>query len=767
MKKNLLKLLAVISLPLLLTYCKSNEPTPSSTPSVSISASKTSLDEGGATLSLTLSETAAKEVGVTLKTSGSLAAALSIPTSVTIPAGERSASVDVTPDLSKLAPGDYNATVSIEGVSGATVVTEHSSVQFTLNVGEPETTTVNLTADGDFVNYTASVNITLTNSLSEDVTVTLATGSNTEDYPVIPDESLTYEKTFTIEAGKTTKSLTVTVDPSALPYGESVASIVISAVSDNAVIGNNNQVDIVLTRELEANLRSDWGVSYDGKEEKDEGTFSVITISGVGDEENYFCYIYRKGLVAENFETTVDYLRYMSTYIDRVIGTEDAPSLRTGSGSILYNISVGEYEVWILGCDANGSLNGDYTTAEISVEATAEELEAYESWLGEWTIQRGSYTDKWEIYENVPGASFYIRGVDGYNMEIHDIFIEAEYDTAYDALVLYTQDDLKDIEISNAAYSIGLYGMGGGYIITGDYYICFLTKTDEDTATFTGNDEIVLSDGTPVEITTLTLYATNASSNEGYVFNGQEFYDFSTAQLKRVVPVEGDPGYESFLGYWNIEREGSEWDSSARKYISTGTVTDTWHIEERIPGVDYYIWNVEGFTSEEIIDDPIPVVADYDSETGTFSIIEDYMLFASDGNLMLCGIFNYQGKSYYCGSGEKLTVASIDGDQISMTSETFDYGNFSQMKILFEAEDGVYSFHQDGTPLPNTLVRTSEPSSVKGNRAPGRKITGKSNIRPGKPATAFKPYDPNRRSVAKSSFGVQTNEFTRQPKSLR
>ena len=678
---------------------KEEQPVTPTNPTVGISAS--AISGGSATLTLSLSAASSSAVSVSLSASGTLASSLTFDKAVSIAAGKTSATVPVTVKQEGLEPGTYEATVSIASASGATVNSSAKSASLSLTVEGPKTAVVAISAfDADFVDNKANITLTLSNALEQTATVTLATGSNQEGLPVVPDEALTYEKSISFEAGKLSKTIVVEVDPEQLLPGESVVTIEISSVSDNLTVESTKQrADIVFTKNLEANERTDWNIAYDGQVEREEKELAVITVAGLGDEASYYLYIYEKGTVAGHFDTVQEYLEYMSDYINNAIGTEKAPIIRKGDKSYEFALNPGDYEVWVLGCSDGGHLIGDYASGEFTIEASEDALEAYNKWIGEWKVTRGSNPtpDVWKIMERVPGGSFFIYGIDGDAGSIADVAVVADYDTANDAIILYTQDNLKTFTFDGTEYYLGLYGMFNGEIYSGEYDIAYILKTGENTATIKGFEYEV--DG---PCTGMTLFAAPAEGGNGYVFNGQVFYTWPET-MEMIVPEEGNPDYEAFLGYWTIKRNDSEWNSATKKWKDLGEVTDVIYIEPKIAGYSYSIYGIEGFDVE--------VEANYNDADKTMFVKEQTVYQGEDEgenfDVRLCGQISYQGKTYLWDNGATIFTAKAQDGKISLTpGSTQGYGKFIGVKffVYFPSEDAYGSYHNEGYPLPNELL---------------------------------------------------------------
>jgi len=675
---------------------------------VGISASSTSFSNGKVDLVVSLSEASSKDVQAEISYTGNIPS-FDYSAVATVKAGASSVKVPVSVDVDKLQPGTYEATFTIETVNGGQINASANSVTVSLTKDAPEVIPVVVTISQyseTFESGKASFILSLDKAAEADVTVNFTVETEVEGAVAIPAEALSFENPAVIAAGSTSKQVEVTLDMAAVQKGISnYAVIAIASVSENAkVAGSRTKTYIEANIPLTANLRSDWTVTFDGEVAVEDGIAHGITIFGPGEDEAYYIFVYQAGLVGKYFgEDVTNYIETMEGYVAEAMGTEDAYNMKSGGNQWLYNpFTVGSYEVWVLGCSASGHLTGDYGVGTFSVEPTAEVLEAYNKWLGEWNVTRQSLTDKWVISENVPGVSFYIQGIDGGNSTIADILVEADYDAANDAIVLYTQD-CKEWTYNGKTYTIGLLGLfNGANLVSGDFELGTVTRTGENTATITsGGSQVTLSSGT-YDVSGMTFFAYDSTGN-GYVFNSQIFYQWPET-MDKIVAIDDDPVYNAFLGSWNIKRNDSEWDTTTNKYIQKGEVSDTWTITPKVAGFTFYISGIEGY-------DDLEVVADYDKASGTFSISEQDVVIEGY-TFCFVGLFYYPGSSdapagtYLWDGGARLFTAKQDGDVIALTAgNTGSYGSFLGMQTFQKADGSYYDLHEEGYDLPNTLTK--------------------------------------------------------------
>ncbi|MBR3075641.1 MAG: hypothetical protein IKH11_07830 [Bacteroidales bacterium] len=693
---------------------------------VGISASSPSFVDGKANIKVSLSGASSNPVSVSLGSEGNIPEnALNVNYSAEVPAGSTSADIPVKVDVDKLPAGNYEITFSINSVTGGKVDPSKNSCSFSLSVQEvkadPSIVSISNYSES-FTDGKASFTLALDKASDTDVTVNFTVQPEVDGYIAIPAAALSFDNPAVIPAGTLTKEVNVTLDLSAVQKGVSnFAVIVISSVSDNARIASSKtKTYIEANVELTANLRSDWSLAFAGEVQKEGNAYHGISVSGTGENSPYYIFAYQKGLVDGYFQGDMTtYVKTMEQIVAEALGTADAYQIKQGEKTWLYSLfPVGEYEIWLLGCTESGHITGDYATATFKIEATAEQLEAYGKWLGEWDVTRRDLTDKWVISENVPGASFFIQGIDGSNQLIADILVEADYDAANDQVVIYTQE-CKEWTNEGVKYMISLIGMyqNSTQLVSGDFDLAVIKKTGENTASITSGGQVTLSSGT-FDVSGMTFFAAPVDgSASGYVFNSQVFYLWPET-MTRVVANDNDEVYNSFLGDWTIKRMDSEWDETAQDFKETGEVNDVWTIAPKMAGRTFTISGIEGYSDIEI-------VADYDAASATFSVKEQYVK-VGEFNIGFLGLFYYPGDAqnqagtYIWDSGATVFTAKKEGDTLNLVpGQASSFGDFTMVQAFEIDNQGYYNLHADGYVLPNTLTKST------GAKAP--KIAVKSN----------------------------------------
>lgn len=226
-------------------------------PKVKLSIDKSSISEkdGSAKITASLSNKSYEKVTVNLDFSGAVAGTdFNAPASITIPAGETSGSVDITPVYDDIFSGESkNVTVDISGVTGDINGADggdkdDSFIPPKLTITDNETKPkVNLSITPGSISEngtdTATVTAKLTNKSSKDVTVKLsyANAEKGKDFTVSND-------TITIQSTKTEASVEIKGIPNS-KFNKDKTLTVSTSVDDvtNAILGTDKSVDLTIT----------------------------------------------------------------------------------------------------------------------------------------------------------------------------------------------------------------------------------------------------------------------------------------------------------------------------------------------------------------------------------------------------------------------------------------------------------------------------------------------------------------------------------------
>lgn len=512
-------------------------------PSVSLAAGGAAFVNGEATVLVNLSTKAPSDVKVVLEAAGTLPDSnLEFEKSVTVPKGSSAATVSVKVKPDGLEAKSYDAVISIVSVTNGELGSP-KSVTINYDASGLEKAVVNIDADSEFsAENKATVTISLRKAAAEDVSVKFAVGENVASGKTpIPAEALSFTNPAVVPAGSKELELVVTVDPTKIVNGKAYqADLIIESVSSNAKVGTDVEVFIDFRSAIVANLRNDWSVSFEGEYEQNGNTYHSVSVEGLGDEGTYYLFIYEKGTISKYFNSVSEYVDYMELEeIAPYIGTDDAYQIKSGDKGWLYRMfAVGEYEIWLLGCDSEGHITGDYTTSTFEIEPSAEQIAAYDEWLGEWEINHKTLV----ITENKRYVSYNITGFLGYDFVLPAVL------NSDCTLGLMGQSPV------NEDGTVGFFGIGKneqeGYVslYTNSVVGSATMSGDKLKATFTASLD---PNGEP--LTGVAFLSLSGGSVSGW-YSSEFKFPFEMARPTEAVldtTPEKDGAFADFIGGWS------------------------------------------------------------------------------------------------------------------------------------------------------------------------------------------------------------------------
>lgn len=617
-----------------------------SAPEVSLTALSEFDAQGEAVVQVVLSTYALEEVSVVLAASGDAAAAVTMEKAVKIAVGSKTQNVTVKLDQDKVT-ADSVLKISITSATGATVGSA-KEVSFEVKALEkPEDPgTVSIESDDEFTEGAANITIKLNKALKEDVTVELEVKTSSE-FASIPAAALAFDNPVTIKAGQTSAAVKVTLNPELLPTGDNYALIGIKSVSGNANPAKIAEVLIIYTKQIVANLRQDWSISYDGY--NPEG-YDEVGINVASETQTYYLSIYYDGTIAENFKSVTEYLQWFeSTQIAPYIGTEDAEAISVGSKTARYNrLDPESYEVFIVGCTEEGHVTGDYATTSFTVEPTSDMLAAVEAFLGKWVVNHHTWT-----IESAGSVYFTITGIEG------------EDDLPVEAFINWD----GNLEIQNQPYiyedenqTVGLYGLADNSLWTSSGFTIVEAILAE------GGESAVLTpaispNGSPFESMAFLQYSV---SDQKYRLYSDQIA--LPAEMKRpqetvteTTPVKAG-AYEDFLGTWRY----GDFDI----------------LVEAMEGDSLYF--VSGFPGQSQYDKPVAAFSD-----GTLVLTEQSLGTWDNTNYGKCvdlfnAVFSYSDKEY------RAYAWNTDTPAVVFTAQLHESGNltFAPGTVTLKFNDG-------------------------------------------------------------------------------
>ena len=656
---------------------------------VSISSDSPSFVDGKLTLKVSVSPASSKDVAVTLSDSGNIpAGALSYTQAFTIPAGTASANVDVTVDVDLVPAGVYSVTFAIAEANGAKIDPNAKECAVSLSVAEQAPPQVFISNSSEaFVDGKAKFTVSLDRAIKENVTVDFEVLTDVEGYLPIAAEALSFSNPATIPAGSTSAEVEVTLDESKVMKGVSqYAVIAIKSAVNAELAGAKTKAYIEANIELKAKQRSDWTVSYEGDITEEGVIYSGVKVSGIAEGQNYYLFVYNKGVVAQYFPETgvAGYLQFLSEDVMESMGTEDAYEIQTGNDTWLYDrLAVGAYEAWIVGCDAEGFVTGEYGTGEFTIEPNQAQKDAYDKWLGEWNIK----ADAIKVVEKD-------RSQVSFTVYTKDYYIDAALDADAN-LNFFVTDPCAD------GGNVGFFG--------------YLPSEQEGYISIYSGDEPIgcaklSEDGTQATIeSTLngTFTGMAAFTYQGDSFTGWGSFDVEfPAVMKR--PQQASENYLKWIGTWKIE--GFDNPLSIIEYVAN----ESYAMGLFYPGVNSTI-----------------AIVDYDSESGNllFNFGTSGGAVTSGENtyyLYLSGITN----NNYVATGNKDTdllaraVLSSDGNSASIEANSYLNSNNEE---TYAVQLGLLGYNSDSGwtnfgmifAIPTTMTRQTENSAPAATARPG------------------------------------------------
>lgn len=736
--KNLKIAASLIAAAALLAGCDMLESV-GSTPEVSISALNDSFDQQGeAVVQVALSSYALEEVTVVLSASGDLASAVTMEKAVKIGVASKTANVTVKIDLSQVKQ-DSSVKVAISSATGATVGS-NKEVSIAVKAGAvaEEAAVVSIESDDEFAaDATAHVTLKLNKALSTDVSVELAVKSS-EEYATIPADALTFENPVVIKAGQTKAEITVTLNPASLVSGDNYALIAVGNVSGNASAAKDANVTILYTKAVTANLRSDWKVEFTGEYEEEGNVYHGITVSGVSDTQTYYLFVFDKGTIAANFDSTEEFLQYMETYvIGPNIGTENASRIKVGPETWLYyKLPVGGYEAVLAGCSESGHLTGDYASTEFDIEPSEEMKAIYEKYLGEWQLNNPKLT--WTISQKVYGASYTIDGVEGLDWPVEAILND---DLQLEIYVQQVADSYSVKASDGNTYdcTVSLYGIDSdpnmGYYWTGDYVIAYGELDDDGNIQLTGGT--VSSSGNTYTLGMMIYIAEAKSADKAFSITSNYCGLPNVLINPANIPSEDTPvvsaTFDQFIGNWLF----GEYPIAVTAAEAENT----------------YIFSIaEGFECLAYFEDGAMTL--YDQKFGeewehdTYGSCQDF----------IAGLFSYNGKTYayyFYNNGQdfdkhtKIFTARLhESGNITLEPGSCEYGDYVGFRYAWVITNPDSQYAGQGNKyvdvsFPEVVVpyieeeEPSEPASIGLRKVKNRRIETERTF---KAMNVYRPY---------------------------
>ena len=679
--------LAVFLLALSLS-CSKIPPTPE-VPELSLTSESAYFSEGTAQLRLTLTSAAATDVVVSLQATGSLdKSRLSFENPVTIPAGNKIAQVKVTVNDEGLSGGSYSATITVSSAGGATVSSSQKSVTLQLAV-EEKVAKVSLSGPSAFTDGKAILKLTPSIAPQENITVSLDLGTLAEGKKAIPRNILTFPSTVTMPSGSTAPTeVEVSLGEKALSPGTYYAIIEITNISRWGEVEGTGKVEVSTEGTLTPNYRSDWSIDISSKQtdwERDVDYSVVEAHFRGGKSYGYYLFEENANTFTTDYPTMLDYLEDVQGSVEHWKEEGDPITIYTEDYSKRgYPILWGKHLWYMVGCDEEGNVTGDYCYYSVWYTAGEAHEAYYDKWLGEWRVGE----ETWTITEKERPISYYI-GNQGTDCKV------VAYAGAVGELEILSQW----LEGTGPDGSrLRLYGECGPYYFSGASPAARI-KMDSNEMTATVNGSRILIDNEVYEMDRLEMFEFPAGANKGnsaYILNlpaqmrrpeyqGWQSYGTATwtdvflPSLYTMDPVSYDvkleknvdePGMFRLVNVYGSAypyNEPGDWDDSQDYYmVIDATDPDYVYISYTDTGLDWgyghFVLDSKvdyslslGKTLEEVMAEGVPAGV-YDEWSNTIT-------FAPEAFLMN---MKNLGDGWYVGNQEPFTLTFHPGASLNM-----------------------------------------------------------------------------------------------------
>ena len=417
---------------MLLTVTACQKETPQTTPTVAIAADASFSASGEASLTVTLSAATSKAVLVQLAASSEAqsgytavrAADLTFDSSVSIPAGSKSASIKVSTDVSKL-DESYQAVIVISAADGATLDNTASTVYIGLpvNVAKQVSGADAWKITGDF----DAIALTKTSDSPETWSVENAEFGGAFQFGATKGNAIyALGASAAVTLGQ---EFTLVMDGAALSLEEGAYNVTIYPAQLKAVITEG----VAAPKAFEL----DWKVEYLGLQWVEGyynyGQLDVFEVSGTTPGKYYIPYFssldnddmesygesLKKDAVAfiaemqENIDGTIELYLDSGYTVEDFLADQCYSEANDGPYVINYGQPAGEYEFLVLSMDADGKLDLGYKYITVSKDT---EPESQYDWgitpqfRSDWTAEFDGWDEDYEGYAwmhgTAPGAKY-------------------------------------------------------------------------------------------------------------------------------------------------------------------------------------------------------------------------------------------------------------------------------------------------------------------------------------------------------------------------
>ena len=232
---------------------------------------------------------------------------------------------------------------------------------------------------------------------------------------------------------------------------------------------------------------------------------------------------------------------------------------------------------WVILEGENAGLGNNYSSTRVALPGTLERVsntgsDAYNAWLGTWSIPRNGATDTWVISQNVANVSYTITGVEG----LTDREVEAKFISSTGGISVSTQENLKSYKEGNYNVQDHLYGRilynNNEVYVTGSYDL-FTGAISGNTATLTPGS-VTITGGVSYDLIGMTVYAWDADANQvlgSYLEEGEDF----TRLPNTLTKVSGNTSSVKSVSKLVRKAGGREVSAARSEVLNRGLKSNT------------------------------------------------------------------------------------------------------------------------------------------------------------------------------------------------
>lgn len=444
-----------------------------------------------------------------------------------------------------------------EGTDLAGVVTTGTTHITVLNGLEPQTTyryvVFGLNEDGSTYGTPASVDFTTLKGAVEfgisvsGITQTSAnasvtsTGDATDTWYCFATTDLTssLDEVVNAEVEKLGSSLSSVlkdgndmVQLTGLSAGTSYRAVVTGLKSDGTTYGTPVAASFKTSApDVEYVENPNWTVTYSGKGSYQGSPADMISVTVTEGSDTYTTGV----ITVEQFQQygIKDFVESMVASYQEMLDMYNAMGMTVTWADILYTGSENdmpydaldssmEWYAIAFGVDLNGNPTGLYSISEPFTPEELEASEAYNKWLGTWTVTGSNGLENvLEVSALSPDVSYVVRG-----------WQFGDYSEGWPGITASFNADgsISFMSEEYGSYDTGEYGVGtlgcfgiaerqGETInVTGEYPMCTATLTSDNTAEAVG-EEITLSNNNTYEIVGMEYIVLLSGQYDGYVLS--------------------------------------------------------------------------------------------------------------------------------------------------------------------------------------------------------------------------------------------------------